>query len=167
MHRAGQREGAAPRTPGRGARGRAARGPDLLAPSRASRAPGTQGRGGGGRWAESPGRAPAAALLPAKARGRVTRRAQRQRTAREEREEGTGPRRPQLPAGPRPAGGCARSLPDQRRGDGPYQRAGGRGSALRAGPSPCPPLARATRERPQERRGQSVLWFRMGKDELP
>lgn len=44
---------------------------------------------------------------------------------------------------------------------------GGRGSALRAGPSPCPPLACATRERPQERRAQSVLWFRMGKDELP
>lgn len=98
---------------------------------RAARAghPGS-GRGAGGR---SPGARP---------RGRAPPRGARGRPAPEPREEGTsgdggGPQRPGLP-GPRPAAGCARSLPDQRRA-GPYHYSeGGRPARwnLRA---TCPP----------------------------
>lgn len=109
---------------GAGTQGRAgclARGP--RSPRTEPREPGTRdsregnwgGRGGG--EAEPPGRVPATLRQGARARNR---RARGQRAAREEREEGTGPQRPQRPAGPRPAGGCARSLPDQRRGRGEW-----------------------------------------------
>lgn len=95
---------------------------------RAARAghPGS-GRGAGGR---SPGARPRGrAPPPRSARTPGTR------------EEGTGgdgggPQRPGLP-GPRPAAGCARSLPDQRRA-GPYHSSGGGGNDPRAG-SRSPP----------------------------
>lgn len=98
---------------------------------RAARAghPGS-GRGAGGR---SPGARP---------RGRAPPRGARGRPAPEPREEGTGgdgggPQRPGLP-GPRPAAGCARSLPDQRRA-GPYHCAeGGRAERWRLRAT-CPP----------------------------
>lgn len=126
MHRAGQREGASPRTPERGRRGGRARGA-LLAPSRESRAPGTEGRGGGGggvTGARPRGRAP-----PRRGARARTRRARDQRAAREEREEGTGP------GGP--AGGARAAC----------QISGGRWAvpirgtgARRAGPAPGPSL---------------------------
>lgn len=107
-----------------------------LVPSRAARAghPGS-GRGAGGR---SPGARP---------RGRAPPRGARGRPAPEPREEGTGgdrggPQRPGLP-GPRPAAGCARSLPDQRRA-GPYHCAEG-GNAPSAGACACAPPVRPLR----------------------
>lgn len=129
--------------PGRAAGGRGAshagrgRWGGARSPSRTEpREPGTRAPGGelGGGV---PGRAPAAALLPRGARGRP---------APEPREEGTGgdgggPQRPGLP-GPRPAAGCARSLPDQRRA-GPYHSSGGGGNYPCAGS--CSPPVRSLR----------------------
>lgn len=152
--------------PGRAAGGRGAshagrgRWGGARSPSRTEpREPGTRAPGGelGGGV---PGRAPAAALLPRGARGRP---------APKPREEGTGgdgggPQRPGLP-GPRPAAGCARSLPDQRRA-GPYHSSGGGGNDTRAG-SCSPPVRSLRTDTPAGKCIRSLGCYRPGNNELP